>query len=142
MSPPTAPDALSREPAARCILLVEDEAPLRAILRRVLLGEGYRVLEAGDGEEALRLSEGFEGPIGLLLTDVWMPRLSGYELAERLGVLRPGLRVLFLSGDPGSIPPGSIVPESQTTFLAKPFAIAELIRKVRLVLGPESRSAG
>ena len=80
------------------IMLVEDEPAVRALARRVLERAGYDVLEAADGEAALRVCEEHEGPIDLVLTDVVMPRLGGGELATRVGALRPQTRVLLMSG--------------------------------------------
>src|SRR5262249_14986206 len=80
------------------VLLVEDEAQLRALMRRSLKALGYDVLEASHGLEALSVSGEHAAPIHLLVTDVVMPHLSGRELAERLQAARPDLRVLFVSG--------------------------------------------
>jgi len=80
------------------ILLVEDDAPIRRLLRRALLGQGYRLLEAKDGEEALGLAADDRTPIALLVTDVVMPRMDGFTLSKRLVESHPETRVLFLSG--------------------------------------------
>ena len=80
------------------ILLVEDEPDLRRLARIVLETNGYRVLEAAAGEEAIQQCRHCPGPIDLLLTDVVMPGLSGRQLAEQIRSLRPGLRTLFMSG--------------------------------------------
>ena len=85
-------------PEVTTILLTDDEAGVRGPLRRILEDCGYRVIEAGGGEEALAVAEGFDGPIHLLLTDVVMPGMSGGELASRLGEGRPSIKVLFMSG--------------------------------------------
>ena len=99
--PAPAPAGAEPRPAARgheTILLVEDEDMVRKMTRSVLLGCGYTVLEAADGAAAVAAAEQFAGPIHLLLTDIVMPHLSGREVAERVGVRRPGTRVLFMSG--------------------------------------------
>src|SRR6059058_2747409 len=80
------------------ILIVEDEDPLRALVRRILVANGYSVVEARDGEDGLRRSAEHGGPIHLLLTDIVMPQMTGRELAQRLLSTRPETRVLFMTG--------------------------------------------
>src|SRR5207237_5065955 len=80
------------------ILLVEDEEAVRGLVREILSRLGYRVLVAGNGIEALALSQRFPETIHLLLTDVIMPGMDGCELAERMMVARPDTRILFMSG--------------------------------------------
>ena len=79
------------------ILLVNDETDVRATAREILEGQGYKVLEALDAEEAVRVAATHQGPIDLLLTDVVMPGASGQDLAMLLGLQRPDLRVLYMS---------------------------------------------
>ena len=96
------PAARVHEVSARgagTVLLAEDDDAVRAIAQTTLERAGYRVLAAHDGASALALAESYAGPIHLLLTDVIMPGLNGRELAKRLTLLRPGLPVLFVSGD-------------------------------------------
>ena len=81
---------------AETILLVEDEAAVRSLAKRILSQKGYRVLEASDGAIALRLAAGHVGEIDLVLTDVAMPNLGGRGMVEELRELSPGLRVLFM----------------------------------------------
>src|SRR5437016_2796488 len=83
---------------AETILLVEDEAAVRALAKRILTQKGYRVLEASDGAIALRVAAGHVGEIDLVLTDVAMPNLGGRGMVEELKELSPGMRVLFMSG--------------------------------------------
>jgi signal transduction histidine kinase/CheY-like chemotaxis protein len=116
------------------ILVVEDEGPVRHLVHRVLEGGGYRVVEAQDAESALRIVSEDRDPIDLVVTDVVMPRMSGIELARRLGNERPDLKVLFMSGHldhpslrEGSLPPGSLL-------LPKPFQPKELGAAVREIL--------
>jgi signal transduction histidine kinase len=116
------------------VLVVEDEPIVRLSIRDALQLKGYCVLEACDTEEAVHCCTQYSGPIHLLISDVVMPGLSGQALADRLVVLRPDMRVLFMSGHPGDavarhgvIPPG-------TAFLQKPFTPDMLARKVRDVL--------
>jgi PAS domain S-box-containing protein len=134
---PGADAALSAPPpsgGSETVLLVEDEAAVRQFARRALESSGYCVLSAGDGAEALALASRHPGPIHVLLTDVVMPGMGGPELARRLSLLRPTLRVLYCSGytDDASLRDG--VRESGTAFLQKPFAPEDLIHKIREVL--------
>jgi signal transduction histidine kinase/ActR/RegA family two-component response regulator len=116
------------------ILLVEDEEAVRDLARDVFTARGYTVLEARQGSEALRICERHAGPIHLMLTDVVMPEMSGRELADRLAVLRPGMKVLYMSGytDNAVVHHGILDPG--TIFLQKPFSPAVLAKKVREVL--------
>jgi CheY-like chemotaxis protein len=116
------------------ILLAEDEPAVRALARYVLQIYGYTVLEAGQGEMALQIAETYKGTIHLLVTDVVMPVMSGRQLAERLAAIRPGARVLYLSGhtDDDVIRHGLLQPK--TAFLQKPFTPSSLAAKVREVL--------
>ncbi|HWR53844.1 MAG TPA: response regulator [Bryobacteraceae bacterium] len=80
------------------ILVVDDEPALVALVRTMLWRAGYNILEAGSGEEALRIAAEEQGLIKLLLTDVLMPEMNGYELAAKLRKSRPEMKVLFMSG--------------------------------------------
>lgn len=130
-----APDE-ERLPRGREVVLVaEDEETVRSIVVRLLHAQGYRVLEAEDGQAGLELARRHPGPIDLLLTDVMMPRMGGHELAERLRQERPDTRVLFMSGYnteenllrlPGCDGPVGLLP--------KPFTHRDLARKVREIL--------
>ncbi len=129
--------AAATTPAPRgteTVLLVEDAAAVRAVTKQVLERQGYTVLEAPDGEAALRLAQRHRGVVHLLLTDVVMPRLNGRELAERLVRLRPDVKVLYASGytDDSVVRHGIL--ESGTAYLQKPFSPESLARKVRDVL--------
>jgi two-component system, cell cycle sensor histidine kinase and response regulator CckA len=105
---------------------------LRELTREVLEEYGYRVLEAGDGEHALEVVDGFADPIDLLLTDVVMPRMNGSELAARLTRER-GVRVLYMSGyTETSMVRGAAAPGAG--FLQKPFTPVSLARAVRDIL--------
>jgi len=115
------------------VLLAEDEDAVRALMRRTLEDRGYRVLEAVGGDDALRQSQDYPGRIDLLLTDVVMPRMSGFKLAKLIRESRPETRTLYVSGYAytGRHEGETISPE---TFLAKPFSPDLLALKVRRVL--------
>jgi two-component system, cell cycle sensor histidine kinase and response regulator CckA len=119
---------------ARTVLLAEDDAHVRWLAGQALRYEGYTVLEAADGAEAVRLGREHAGPIDLLVTDLAMPAAEGRRVAEVLAAQRPGLRVLYLSGyfreqaeDAGRLPAGA-------AFLEKPFSADELAGAVRRLL--------
>lgn len=116
------------------ILLVEDEEIVRSLVRTVLQANGYTILEAQRGDEALALAQQYDGSIDLLLTDVVMPLMSGRKLAEQLKVFRPLTKVLFMSGytDDRVVRPGVLAAEVE--FLSKPFSPSLLASKVREVL--------
>jgi len=122
------------------ILLLEDEAVVRGLARQILEQAGYCVMEAERGEEAVQLCAEGSQHIDLLLTDVVMPQTSGKEVADRVSKLRPGLRVLFMSGytDEAIVHHGVL--DSNVEFIQKPFAPAALARKVREVLDSETVS--
>ncbi len=119
---------------AETILIVEDESAVRRMAARALAAQGYAVLEAENGAEALELLARGEGPVDLVLSDVVMPMVNGRELGERLAVERPGLRMLYMSGytDDDIMRRGLLRPGSP--FLQKPFMPGDLSRKVREVL--------
>jgi len=124
------------EPAPKgsgTLLLVEDDVAVRGLAREVLQEQGYTVLSAGSGEEAIQVVENREGAIDLMVSDVIMPGMAGDELVEHLRLRLPGLKVVFVSGYASdSIP--KIVTDSRTCFLQKPFPVQELVRKVHEML--------
>ncbi|HYT03775.1 MAG TPA: response regulator [Gemmatimonadales bacterium] len=128
------PVALPVPRGRETVLLVEDAAAVRAVTRAVLERQGYTVLEAPNGEAALRLGAKHRGPIHLLLTDVVMPELSGRQLAEQLAALRPAMRVLYTSGYTDDAVFRHGVLEAGIAYLQKPFTPDALARKVREVL--------
>ncbi len=117
------------------VLVVEDEASVLRLVRRVLEGEGLVVLSAQDAEEALLLSSQHAGGIDLLLTDVVMPGLNGLELAKRVGAERPHVHVLFMSGYADHALVQRDIIDAGRPFLQKPFAPDRLIARVRAVVG-------
>ena len=117
------------------ILLVEDEPMIRAMCKRVLYDSGYKVLEAANGEEALRLAQNHAaGMIDLLLTDVVMPQMGGIELARCLGEARPEIKILLTSGYTDEAPILAWSPKDKIPFLQKPFLPSALLSQVREVL--------
>ncbi len=118
------------------ILLVEDELNVRELVRKVLLRQGYQVLAAEHGQDALEVVARHQGPIHLVLTDVIMPYLSGPELVERIRSHQPMIRVIYMSGytDQVLVQRDALGPEA--TLLPKPFATRELLRTVRDALAP------
>jgi two-component system cell cycle sensor histidine kinase/response regulator CckA len=130
----TETERLHLEPSGReTILLVEDEESLRGVVAYVLAKEfGYNLLDAGSGEDALRLVESYSGNIDLLLTDVLLPGISGSELAGKMLSLHPNLKIIYVSGYPYLEPHGVL--GSSIVFLQKPFSIKALEAKLREVL--------
>jgi len=118
----------------KTVLVVEDEESIRELAITILGQYGYAVLSAGDGEEALRIAGEHQGEVSLLLTDVVMPRMGGRELYERLRQLRPGIKVLYMSGytDNAIVHQGVLDPG--IAFLQKPCSPISMVRKVKDVL--------
>jgi CheY-like chemotaxis protein len=138
----TAPVDYSRVPLApvekshnfETVLVVEDEEIVRELVCEVLEHQGYNILCAADGVEAMELAEDFDGEIHLLVTDVIMPHMNGHELAAKLSAIRPDMKVLYVSGysdndigDHGSLDP-------RFELLQKPFTPQTLARKIRDVI--------
>lgn len=115
------------------VLLAEDEKQVRDLAARILIAQGYRVIEAEDGEQALKLAQQQSG-FQLLVTDLVMPRMSGRDLADRVRALRPGIPVLFISGYSEMSPGGQEGNGLDGPFLQKPFTPAALAWKAREVL--------
>ena len=133
-------DSRPRPEASETILLAEDEPAVRALVRETLRQLGYTVLEASDGYEALKLVEEHNTEIHLLLTDVIMPLMNGHELAMRLEAVRPGTKVLYMSGYTDDVLAfHGIAPEID--FIQKPFSRADLAEKLEKVLSA-GKSAG
>jgi two-component system, cell cycle sensor histidine kinase and response regulator CckA len=137
---PAEPEAVRTPPArapgrgTETVLIAEDAASLRLVTRQLLERHGYTVLEAPDGDTALRLATKHHGPIHLLLTDVVMPGLSGRALAEQLARLRPEMKVLYTSGYADNAVVQHGILEPGIAYLQKPFTPETLARRVREVL--------
>jgi CheY-like chemotaxis protein len=140
--PPVVEVAAEAETTLESILVVEDEGGIRALVRKILRRQGYQVIEASNGEEALRLLAEEGTKVDLLLTDVMMPGMNGVELSQKALAQDGSLKVLFVSGytdesvlEAGQFPAG-------TAFLQKPFTLGSLLGKVREVLdGGAARQA-
>lgn len=124
----------STRPCSETILVVDDEPALLELIRVVLRMNGYRVLEASSGRDALRLIESPPVPIALLLTDVRMPGMNGRELAERAQQCTPGIKVLLISGYTEEADFYDWASAAGVVFLPKPFNVEDLERTVREAL--------
>jgi CheY-like chemotaxis protein len=115
-------------------LLVEDDASVRAVVRRTLQSNGYNVVEAGNAGDAVRLAQDYGGKIDFMITDLIMPETSGRDLAQTVSALRPGIKVLYMSGysDNTVLQHGMV--SSDMEFIAKPFTQDKLLEKIRQVL--------
>jgi PAS domain S-box-containing protein len=116
------------------LLVAEDERPMLEVMITVLEEHGYKVLAAQNPLDTFLLGQRHEGPIHLLITDVVMSGMNGKELQERIATVRPGLKVLFISGYTGEILARRGLMHEETQFLQKPFRIKALLSKVRAVL--------
>jgi two-component system cell cycle sensor histidine kinase/response regulator CckA len=110
------------------VLVVDDEVMIQKLARITLEADGYFILTANDGEEALHVSREFSGTIHVVLSDVMMPTIDGLQLRERILTERPGIKVLLMSGCVDGPPPSNV------PFLAKPFDPAVLIERMRRLL--------
>jgi len=128
------PPSIGGVKGSETILLVEDDEQVRGVACSILRRQGYRVLEASNGGEALMACEQHPSPIHLLLTDVVLPRMSGRQLADRLLALRPEMKLLFMSGYTDEAIHQGAVLDSGATCLQKPLTPDMLSRTVREVL--------
>jgi two-component system CheB/CheR fusion protein len=138
---PTGGLAEAPKGSAEVVLLVEDEDMVRKLTCRILRSQGYTVLEARDGAEGLSVCVTHQGKVDLLISDIVMPEMGGRELVEHIQKIRPGIKVLFMSGHTQDV----ILKEgvkTGTPFLQKPFAPVELAHKVREVLDAKAGSQG
>jgi CheY-like chemotaxis protein len=138
---PESAQPAAQEPPLGCetVLLVEDEEGVRTLARMALEKNGYTVLEARHPQEALKLLEGHQGAVQILVSDVVMPHMSGSQLAERLLPARPDMKVLYISGytDDAVVRHGLL--DATTPFLQKPFTPDTLARTVRSILDGNAR---
>jgi len=130
-----------RQPSAT-ILLAEDNDNLRDLLHRVLEGDGFSVLPAADGAEALRLCQQHNGTIDLMVTDIVMPGLNGLQLSEQLRAAHPEMKFLFITGFADEFPELRALIKYGATILEKPFLPSELLRKVEDTLTQEKTATG
>jgi CheY-like chemotaxis protein len=121
-------------PGDETILLVEDDDHVREMLRLVLERQGYLVLEAANGQQALRLALDHSGPIHLLVTDVVMPGINGQALANSLAQAHPDLKTLYITGYPEKMIEQYGLLDPGVSLLQKPFSLLDLAGKVRAVL--------
>ena len=135
-------DGGPRPHRSETILLVEDDDDVRGMTREALESQGYTVLAASRGHEALEILKRHAGPVHLVVTDVVMPHMNGGELAQRLRAACRGIRVLFISGytDDSVLRHG--VTDSELEFLSKPYRPNELADKVRQVLDKRCIASG
>jgi CheY-like chemotaxis protein len=131
---PTDERTVASKGGTETILLVEDEEALRRFVKRALLRDGYQVLEARDGLEALDLAAEHAGKIHLVLTDVVMPHLGGRELVERLLAVSPDLRVLYTTGYTDDAVLRHGVKQAEVALVAKPFTYSTLRARIRELL--------
>jgi PAS domain S-box-containing protein len=116
------------------LLVVEDYDEIRSVISKILRGNGYTVLTASTGRDALRLLERHQGRIDLMITDIVMPGMGGRELAQAMDSARPETRVLYMSGNAGTAVNEEEIALSGKDFMQKPFGLEELLRRVREVL--------
>ena len=121
--------------AKQTILVVDDDPTVRVSSAELLRKNGYKVLEAASGTEALAALRSYEGPIDLLLTDVQMQKMDGGELAEAAEQERPGIHILFMSGYTSGAALHDSVRDQGVDFIAKPFVLPTLLKKVKSILG-------
>jgi CheY-like chemotaxis protein len=132
---PSVPKA--RELNGQTILVVDDQAQIRSLIRQTLEPHGAVVLEAATGPEALAIRTRHEGALALAIIDFLMPGLSGLDLAAQLGRDVPGLKILYMSSAIESIAMESLVRQSPERVLLKPFSLEELVQRVLGLLESE-----
>jgi signal transduction histidine kinase/CheY-like chemotaxis protein len=138
---PVPPGAASFTGGSETVLLVDDAVDVAHFVANALRNQGYTVLEASDAHHAVAIVSSHDGPIHLLITDVVMPRMNGRELAERLAVLRPEMRVLYMSGHSDDAILKRGIEAARVHFIQKPFAMDMLAQKIREVLGSAESDA-
>jgi CheY-like chemotaxis protein len=134
----TSTPSRNRKIGAETILLVEDDEEVRQVASRILRRNGYRVLEAENGADALRVCETESDPVDLIVTDIVMPEMGGAELAKKIRETQPDARILFTSGYTEDSALRQSFLEPGEAFIEKPFTPALLARKTRELLGPQA----
>jgi PAS domain S-box-containing protein len=125
------------------VLVVEDEPDVRRMAERILTKGGYNVLSTSGGEEALKIFQGSDQEVDLMLTDVIMPGMLGTELVEQIEAVRPGLGVIFMSGYSHQVlAPEALAEQGAAAFIEKPFNATELLRTVREMLDSRGATVG
>src|SRR3984957_3749295 len=138
-APKAEPVPYHRSPKGETVLIVEDEAALREVTKRIFVRNGYKVITAANGPDALDVASSHPGEIHLLVTDVVMPQMLGKEVAERMRLIKPGIEVLFMSGyaQPALASQGRLDPSVMLG--EKPFSEADLMAKAGEVLNGNFR---
>ena len=137
--PPRASAAGLRGGDGLTVLIVDDEEAMREVARRILTRNGYQVITAASGPEAIKAAASHPGGIDLLLTDVVMPQMLGKEVADRIRVLQPPAKVLFMSGyTEGALATEGVL-ETGVNLIEKPFTEASLLAKLRDVIAASHR---
>jgi DNA-binding response OmpR family regulator len=113
------------------ILVVDDDFPVRLMIRTTLAGAGYRVLDAGNARDAAFLMRSHRGSIDALIVDIVMPGMSGLDFGNQVGLTHPGSEILYISGFHGSVAVESICRKAPENILPKPFTGAELLSRVK-----------
>lgn len=121
------------------ILVAEDEEPMRELIRDILEGEGYDVIQVADGEEAVRTYLERKDEIALVILDMIMPKMSGEDVFRELKRADPNVLILLSSGYTENGDMRELLHEGLAWFLGKPYQVNELLAKVRMVLGSETK---
>jgi PAS domain S-box-containing protein len=137
---PITAEPYRRESAGETILVVEDEPALREVTQRIFARNGYQVMTAANGPEAIAIARDHPGEIHLLVTDVIMPQMLGKEVAERIRQIRPDIQVLFMSGYAGPVLTAQGRIEPDVALVGKPFSEADLLSMAGLVLDRRFRA--
>jgi two-component system, cell cycle sensor histidine kinase and response regulator CckA len=128
--------------AGETVLVIEDEPAMREVTRRILSRNGYRVITAANGREAIEVAADKASGIDVVLTDVVMPQMLGKEAAERIRALRPGVKVLFMSGYTQGLLDSQGVVAAGVNLIEKPFTEKSLLGKLREVITCDAGAAG
>jgi len=122
-------DLLVVKGGTETVLVAEDDASVRELIKEILLGYGYKVIEAEDGEDAVRRFKENKDGIRLLILDVIMPKKNGKKVYDDIMKERPDVKVIFMSGYDANV-----IHKKEFDFISKPISIEKLLRKIREVL--------